>query len=201
MTSRGERDALAPVIPLFGAGAGAGAAAGEDEYVVEPADGYDACREIEREIAERNLTRKLGARSLSVREARGVVAERDLSRDAIDALLAEFLRRGYLDDAALAEQLVRAGVERKGQGRQVLAQTLAKRGIPRDVADTAIAGLPDDDAERALAFARTRARGMRSVPADAALRRLVGQLSRRGYAGSAAMDAARQALAEAASSP
>lgn len=187
---RGQGSGLAPVIPLFGGEA-------------DPPDADDAAGEIERQSndrnqAERNLTKKLSARSLSVREARAVVAEHDLGPEAIDDVIAGFVRRGYLDDAALAEQLVRAGTDRKGQGRQVLARTLAKRGIPRDVADAALASLPDDDAERALALARSRAGALRNVPADAALRRLAGQLSRRGYSGSVALGAAREALAEAA---
>jgi regulatory protein len=64
------------------------------------------------------------------------------------------------------------------------------------VADAALAELPDDDADRALDFARTKARSMSSLDRDTALRRLVGQLSRRGYGGSVAMTAARQALDE-----
>ena len=142
------------------------------------------------------MLKKLRARSLSVREARAVVAERDLDDDAVEGVLDGFLRRGYLDDAALAEQLIHAGVDRKGQGRQVIAQTLAKRGIPRDVADAALAALPDDDLDRALEFARTKARSLRDVDRDTALRRLTGQLARRGYPGSVAMTAARQALDE-----
>jgi regulatory protein len=41
-----------------------------------------------------------------------------------------------------------------------------------------------------------KARSMSSLDRDTALRRLVGQLSRRGYGGSVAMTAARQALDE-----
>ncbi|NLP83650.1 regulatory protein RecX [Microbacterium sp. CFH 90308] len=170
---------------------------GDDEAgAAEEEDAYDACGAIERDIAEKNLLKKLRTRSLSVREARAVVAERDLDDEAIEAVLDGFLRRGYLDDAALAEQLIHAGVDRKGQGRQVIAQTLAKRGIPRDVADAALAALPDDDLDRALEFARTKARSLRDVDRDTALRRLTGQLARRGYPGSLAMTAARQALDE-----
>ncbi|MGK3953686.1 regulatory protein RecX [Microbacterium sp. I2] len=159
-------------------------------------DAYDEGAVIERDIAEKNLLKKLRVRSLSVREARAVVAERDLDDEAVETVLDGFLRRGYLDDAALAEQLIHAGVDRKGQGRQVIARTLAKRGIPRDVADAALAALPDDDLDRALEFARAKARSLRDVDRDTALRRLTGQLARRGYPGSVAMTAARQALDE-----
>jgi regulatory protein len=150
----------------------------------------------ERDAAERTLLRKLRVRSLSVREARSVLGEQGLPADEVDDVLQTFLDRGYLDDAALAEQLTHAAVDRKGHGRRVIAQTLAKRGVPRDVADAALEALPDDDAERALEFARSKARSMASLDGDTALRRLMGQLARRGYGGSAAMSAAKQALAE-----
>lgn len=218
----GGSTGLAPVIPLFG---GSGAASDrttpvhassgglppwnstwahdpdeadddrDDRYADE---GNDACGAIEREIAEKNLLKKLRTRSLSVREARAVIAERDIDDETVDVVIASFERLGYLDDAALAEQLVHSGSDRKGQGRKAIAQTLARRGIQRDVADAALGALPDDDAERALDYARSKAAGMSSLDRDTALRRLVGQLSRRGYPGSVAMTAAREALDEAA---
>lgn len=215
----GEPDAgLAPVIPLFGeavVGAPASTVASDDEsgswhrtWTGDPADDADDDREgaegaagdgddDAREAAERALLRRLRTRSLSLREARSVLAEHGLRAEGADDVIETFLGRGYLDDAALAEQLVHSAVDRKGHGRQVISQTLAKRGIPRDVADAAIAALPDDDSERALEFARSKARSMSSLDHDAALRRLMGQLARRGYGGSIATNAARTALTEA----
>ena len=142
------------------------------------------------------VLRKLRARQLSESEVRAVIRAHPLDEQSADALLRGLRRHGYVDDAALAEQLVRSAVERKGQGRQVIAQTLAKRGVPRDVADAAMSALPDDDAERALEFALTKARSMSRLDQDTALRRLVGQLARRGYPSSVAMTAARRALDE-----
>lgn len=147
--------------------------------------------------AESGLLKKLRTRQLSVSEARSFLSGLELPTPSVDAILEAFLERGYLDDARLAEQLVHAGVDRKGQGRQVIAQTLAKRGVPRDVADAALTELPDDDAERALEFARTKAGSLRGLERDVALRRLAGQLARRGYGGGIAFSAARTALDEA----
>jgi regulatory protein len=212
---------LAPVIPLFGGSVStrpstelppvappawnatwaADLDVDVDEDAFDDEDGIDDCAAIEREIAEKNLLKKLRTRSLSIREARAVVGERDLTADDVADLIDAFVRRGYLDDKALAEQLVHSAVDRKGQGRQVIAQGLAKRGIPRDVADAVIAELPDDDADRALEFARTKARSMSSLDRDTALRRLAGQLARRGYGGSTAFSAARTALDEVARPP
>jgi regulatory protein len=108
----------------------------------------------------------------------------------------EFEQRGYLDDAALAEHLVTSGSQRKGQGRVAISRTLAQRGIPREVADEALSALEDDDAERALEYARSKVASLRRYDEDTAIRRLVGQLSRRGYGGSVAMNAARTAWRE-----
>ncbi|QEW00414.1 regulatory protein RecX [Microbacterium caowuchunii] len=158
--------------------------------------GVDAASTPDLDGAERMLLRKLTARQLSVSEARSLLRTQELASDAVEQLIAVFLDRGYLDDGRLAEQLVHAGSERKGQGRRAIAQTLSARGVPRDVADAALAVLPDDDADRALEFARTKARQLRHLDETTALRRLMGQLSRRGYPGSVASAAARTALSE-----
>ncbi|WP_243227208.1 regulatory protein RecX [Microbacterium sp. CIAB417] len=217
---RGEADGLAPVIPLFGERSAASASSREESvprvrrpfFAPAPDDAPDAemlgaAHEVDVDseadeavvvqAASDALLRKLRSRSLSEREARTFLTQRDLSRDAVEEIVADFLRLSYLDDAALAEQLVHVGVSRKGEGRVAIAQAMARRGVPRDVADAALDALGDDDAERALEFARRKAMSIGGRDDDAALRRLVGQLARRGYPSSVAMTAARQALAEA----
>ncbi|GAA1213639.1 regulatory protein RecX [Microbacterium maritypicum] len=167
----------------------------------EPSDGIDsgetASLDEIRVSAEESLVRKLRARSLSISESRQVLRGVGLDSGMIDDVIDDFCRRGYLDDSALAGVLVTSGVERKGQGRVALSRALAQRGIPRDVIDAALDELPDDDDERALEFARGKARSMGRLDPDTALRRLVGQLSRRGYNGAVAMKAAKSALREA----
>ncbi|MFC7790269.1 regulatory protein RecX [Microbacterium sp. MAHUQ-60] len=223
----GGEEHLAPVIPLFG-GRPSGKQATEHTDVPRRtgpdglwrsalADGpmrfgpvadpdatptsVPASADVEetRRQAEEVLVRKLRAKQLSVSEARTVLRSQDIDRDTIEQIIDEFLHRGYLDDRTLASLLVTAGVERKGQGRVALSRSLAQRGIPRDVVDEALAELPDDDEERALEYARSKARSLSRLDPDAALRRLVGQLARRGYGGSSAMNAARTALREAGS--
>lgn len=149
--------------------------------------------------AEEVLVRKLRGKQLSVSEARTVLRMTDVDRDVAESIIDEFLHRGYLDDRTLAELLVTSGVERKGQGRVALSRSLSQRGIPRDIVDDVLGELPDDDAERALDYARSKASSMSGLEPDTALRRLLGQLARRGYGGSVAMNAARTALREAGS--
>ncbi|WP_248175145.1 MULTISPECIES: regulatory protein RecX [unclassified Microbacterium] len=150
--------------------------------------------------AERMLLRKLRTRSLSLREARAALRDHDLDDAEREEIVERFVSLGYLDDLALAEQLIDKATSRKAQGRQAIAQTLSQRSIPREVIDEALEALPDDEAERALEFARSKAAGFDGVERDAALRRLAGQLARRGY-GAVALSAARQALDERSAPP
>ncbi|MDJ1115032.1 regulatory protein RecX [Microbacterium dauci] len=235
MERGGERETLAPVIPLFGAAQPAApntntpAADTSTERMPQPDSdrwhatwiergqstsdarasthpvfarrGLDAVPddapddEVLAADAERDLLRKLRTRSLSLREARAALGARDLDPATIEEIVARFESMGYLDDAALAEQLIDKATSRKAQGRQAIAQTLSQRGIPRDVIDIALDAQPDDDAARALEFARGKARSLAGLEHDVALRRLVGQLARRGY-GAVALSTARQALEE-----
>ena len=220
-----EDERLAPVIPLFG-GRGpssrhpAAAALspadetppGEDEPGASAAarekSGRGRLRSIgphsaadEREAdplgdAREALVRRLRTKQLTSREASEVLRGLGVASDDRDLIVDEFEQRGYLDDAALAEYLVTSGSERKGQGRVAISRTLAQRGIPREVADEALSALEDDDAERALEYARSKVPGLRRYDEDTAIRRLVGQLSRRGYGGGLAMNAARIAWRE-----
>ncbi|MGN8026123.1 regulatory protein RecX [Microbacterium sp. 22242] len=146
--------------------------------------------------AKEVLVRKLRTKQLTSREATDVLRGLGVAADDRDLIVAEFEQRRYLDDVALAEHLVTSGSDRKGQGRVAISRTLAQRGIPREIADEALSRLEDDDAERALDYARSKVAGLRRYDEDTAIRRLVGQLSRRGYGGSVALNAARTAWRE-----
>lgn len=173
---------------------GGGAVSGVGAFGADAAGGTDDARER----AEALLLRKLRSRSLSLSEARAAIRGVDgADETVVEDLVARFVDLGYLDDAAFAEQLVMSAVERRGEGRRAVAETLRKRGIPRDVAEAALAELPDDDAERALDFARSKVRGVEGKDYEASLRRLAGQLARRGYPSSVALTAAKTALSEA----
>ncbi|UGS27870.1 RecX family transcriptional regulator [Microbacterium resistens] len=221
-----EDDRLAPVIPLFGGARRPNAATAEEPQRApssrhpahpsrrstsgesprplaadERADRFsrrDATDDAGPGIEEATeyLVRRLRTKQLSSREAREALREQGVPADDAADVIAEFEERGYLNDAALAEYLVTAGSQRKGQGRVAIGRTLQQRGIPRETADAALAELEDDDADRALEFARSKAASLARYDEDTAMRRLVGQLARRGYGGGVAMTAARTALRE-----
>ena len=159
--------------------------------VDEPAD-----RERLHENAVTSLTRSLGRRGLSVSEAQARLRADGLTAEESQDVVDEFIERGWLDDAVLAEQLVHSATTRKGMGTRAIRQLLIKRSVAREVIDDVIAGLPDDDAERALEFARGKARSLVRYDDETATRRLMGMLARRGFGGSVAGKAARTALAD-----
>ena len=154
-------------------------------------------REAVAESAAAGLTRSLGRRGLSVAEARARLRADGLTDAEAEDVVAGFEQRGWLDDSALAEQLVYAATTRKDMGTRAVRQLLVKRLVSREVIDAVVSELPDDDAERALDFARTKARALTRYDDATATRRLMGMLARRGFGGSPAGQAARTALAEA----
>ncbi|MBV0895221.1 regulatory protein RecX [Microbacterium sp. NC79] len=156
----------------------------------------DESPEQQRHRAEAALLKKLRGKGLSISEARAYVRGLDVSDDIQHEVVDACIARRYLDDAVLAEQIVYAGSTRKGQGRRAIALALSARGIDRDIANAALAELPDDDDERALEYARTKAMSLSRLEPEVALRRLMGQLARRGFSGGIARDAAQQALRE-----
>jgi regulatory protein len=174
MTNNDEH--MAPVIPLF---------------AVAPAVADEAQSADVRADAEAALLRKLRTRSLSVSEARKVLNESGALGADAEEIIDDCIRRGYLDDRQLAEALLRSGVERKGMGRAAVARTIAQRGIERSVIDEVLDSEPNDDAQRALDFARKKAASLGYLDREVAVRRLAGQLARRGFSASALSVASR----------
>lgn len=201
----GERAGLAPVTYLPGAAPADDPPVrwavplepmAEDDVAPPPSGDVDEDAVRSAADAEDQLARRLRRSALSEREARTFLAQRGTDPATVEATVERFVGRGWIDDGVLAEQLLYAGTSRKGQGRRAIAQTLSQRGIARDVSDAALAALPDDDEDRALEYARSKAHGLRSYDLETAMRRLMGQLARRGYSGSVASTAARTALTE-----
>jgi regulatory protein len=125
------------------------------------------------------------------RKAISLLARRDRSRSEMQRLLArrcenpalvtqvldELAQRGWLSEARLASQLIDTRRSRAGAAR--IRQEMARRGLGRDVIETATAGLEATDLDAAVALWRRRF-GM--VAADRAERaRQVRFLLRRGF--------------------
>jgi len=125
------------------------------------------------------------------RRLRGAGFEPDEVRSAI----ADLESAGLVDDARFAREVVADGAGRRLAGDRAVRYALRVKGVSAEVADQAMEAA-GDEAERALALARKRAGRLADSPPDAAYRRLLGLLVRRGFGPSVAREACRVALRE-----
>lgn len=130
-------------------------------------------------------------------ELRAKLLAKGLDEDATEAELDRLRSAGLVDDAALADRLVRSLRERKGLGDGALRPALKARHLPASVIEAALAANAEDEevaGERLQDVADDRARRLASLPDDVAERRLTAYLLRRGYGGSSVRTAVRAAL-------
>ncbi len=131
--------------------------------------------------AENVSMHALTRRGMSRWELERTLVARELDDETIADELERLERVGLVDDAALAETIVRTQHERKGLGRAALADELRRKHIDQDVIDGALARLDGDDEQaRATELAVKRAEQLRSYNAETARRRLTGFLMRKG---------------------
>ena len=209
-----DREHLAPVTFLFGsdsslsasrtgpAGQGSSAARTEVDAPAHlasaaddsglPSAGHDRAVRRAENVSLHGLTR----RNMSRWEIERLLVSRDLDEDIIAAEIERLEGVGLIDDAALAETLVRTQRERKGLGHQGIQAELRRRKIAPEIIEAALHESSDDDDEqhRANEVALKRAGQLRSYEPHVAKRRLTAYLQRKGYASEIIREAVAQAL-------
>lgn len=165
---------------------------------VRDGDDLDATRrtDVERALA-RARARLFVVRSLAVRmQSRAEILEkleaRDVPAEIAEEAIARVIGYGYLDDAALAGQLAR-GMRSRGYGRRRAAQKLRARRLVGPLAEEALDAAYAEEDEIGLA---REALGRRPVADDAARRRAIAFLARRGFPSGVAWAAVRRARDE-----
>jgi regulatory protein len=115
----------------------------------------------------------------------------------IDSALTDLETVGLIDDEQFARELATHEVGGRLAGRRSALASLRKAGVARDLAEHAVDEASGEDEEaRAEELARSRLGRLANLPPDAAYRRLLGFLQRRGYSGETARTACRRALGE-----
>jgi regulatory protein len=137
----------------------------------------------------------LARRGLSRRELERHLRDRGFDDAEIADEVARLERDGYVDDIALAQNLVGTLQERKGLGRSAIAAELTRRHLAPAAIEYALDLIDTgDELSRARELALKRAGQLRHVDRDTAVRRLSAYLARRGYGGSTIRAAVDQAL-------
>ncbi|OUE31371.1 recombination regulator RecX [Clavibacter michiganensis] len=151
--------------------------------------------ERQRRRADNVLANRLRGRGLSLAEAREVLAGAEIDPDIAEETLARYVSLQYIDEAALAEQILHTHLDRKGLGRRSVEMEMRRRKLDPLVIEEAMAEQPDDELARATEVAMKRVGQLSSYDDETAERRLTSFLMRRGYGGRVVRDAAKAALA------
>lgn len=132
--------------------------------------------------AKDRALRLLGVRSRSREELRRRLERAGFPEDEIAEALGDLERVGLVDDERFADEVVRWRLSRQGYGHRAALDTLRKAGVERSVAERAVedAGWEDEEA-RAEEVGRGRLARLEGLAPDAAYRRLMGFLLRRGF--------------------
>lgn len=140
------------------------------------------------------IRRSTAANPASEGRVRDKLAQKDTPARVIELALERARRERLVDDGALVTALVE---ERRGKGHAAtrIRMDLRQRGFTDELIAAALASTEREDPE-AVAFdvARRKAASYASLDPEAAYRRLVGFLARRGHAEGLARKVARQVI-------
>jgi len=135
-------------------------------------------------VARRIALDQLAVRQRSEKELRQAMARRNVPADIADEILERFGEVGLIDDASFARALTESRSRNSLRGKARIRQELREKGVDRETAEEALAGLdPEDEYAAALELATRKARAMTSLERHVARRRLAGMLARRGFSG------------------
>jgi regulatory protein len=144
-------------------------------------------------LHERAL-RLLAVRPRTRRELQTRLIRAGFERDEVEAELVRLEDVGLLDDARFASAFVEHALDRRLEGRRSIAASLTAKGLDRRLIEETLASATRDDGDRLDRLAEARVNRLRGLPSDAAYRRLVSFLVRRGHDAGAARAAAARAL-------
>jgi regulatory protein len=160
------------------------------------ADARDDLGRGKREVRAENVSmHALTRRGMSRWELEKTLRGREFEEDEIQAELERLEGVGLIDDAYLAETIVRAQRERKGLGRSAIIAELRRRHIDEEHFEAALGQLEEDDEQsRANEIAEKRAGQLSSYGNEIAKRRLTAFMMRKGYSSSVVRTAVDLAL-------
>lgn len=124
----------------------------------------------------------LAVRARTKDELRQALKRKGFDEETIETLIGKLDKAGLVNDAEFAELWVRSRHANQGLARNALLAELKRKGVDGEIAVQA-AGEVDREAEeeRARELVRKRMRSLGNVDEQAAIRRLLGFLARKGY--------------------
>jgi regulatory protein len=150
---------------------------------IKPAD-LKSILEREEEVRARELVlRWLDISARTRRQLADRLRLKGVEDEVAGRVLDRLQAAGVINDDAYAREWIKAKTRGGAMGRRRISAELARRGVDRDTAAGAMADEGSTDETEAVAdLARRKAATYRGLDRDVARRRLVGFLSRRGFA-------------------
>jgi regulatory protein len=142
--------------------------------------------------ARERALRLLAYRDRASEELRARLVQDGYAPDVAEAVVADLLRVGLLDDTRFADSMVRVLATVRGYGRTRVRRELPARGVDPSISTAALAEHLSDDDEAASALRLARAFAARP---GADVGRLAARLVRKGFRPALALSVAREALA------
>jgi regulatory protein len=136
----------------------------------------------------------LAVRPRSRRELERRLLQAAFEPEEVRDVLERLERVGLIDDAAFARQMADYQFGSRKAGRRAVTGALLQKGIAPEVVAQVLADPVQDEEDRALELATSKALRMGSIDPVKAFNRLTGLLIRRGYGPEVARNAARKAL-------
>ncbi len=147
-----------------------------------------------REIALRRVDRRDYSRGELTEY---LVRKRELDPGIVSQILDRFEEVGIVDDARFARNWAQARLRTRKLSRRAIERELRVRGVRAEFIDAALDPISgDQERQAALQLCRAKAAHLPAVDRQVAIRRLAGQLARRGYGSSVAMSVVLQVLDE-----
>ena len=139
----------------------------------------------------------LAVRPRTQEELRQVLRRKGFDDETSETLLGKLDRAGLVNDAEFAELWVKSRHANRGLSRTALVAELRRKGVDGELAEQA-AGEVDRESEeqRARELVRKKLGSLGNVDEQAALRRLLGLLARKGYPQGLAYTVIRDELRE-----
>lgn len=128
--------------------------------------------------------RALSYRPLTAKELRDKLRKRKgVNPQLIDKVVQEIADSRYIDEDAIAEDVIRRGREVKLISRRMLRRDLLKRGIDKYIVENALIEYysEEQEYEAAMQLARKKLRATHGLPANKRNSRIGGALGRKGF--------------------
>jgi regulatory protein len=148
------------------------------------------------EVAREICLRQLAVRPRTRAELATVLRRRGIAAEVAAEVLDRYDEVGLIDDAAFARAWVTSRHHGRGLARRALAGELRQRGVDGETVGAALTELdPATEAITARELVARKLRAMGRTAPDAAFRRLVAMLARKGYPAGLAFRVVRDAIA------